>query len=150
VIDCRSDIFSLGVMLYQMVTGQHPFAGNSAEEVRQNVWEGTPVEPAELNPAVLPALSTALSRMLAPAPEDRYQTPAELAACLNAIRAVPLPDAGAQKRATVEGGIVAHRPSPPGRRGRRLSGIRAIVAWGLVLLAAATAIVTLALRLRGR
>ena len=83
--DHRADIFSLGVVLYEMVTGVPPFRGRHAVEVL-NAVINEPARPiADLNPRALPALQPILDRAMAKAPRDRYQTMAALRDELKAL-----------------------------------------------------------------
>ncbi len=82
--DHRSDIYSLGVMLYQLLTGTVPFdADTPIAVVLKHVNDPLPA-PSSLNPDIPPGLERILYRMLAKAPDERYQDVRELAADLRA------------------------------------------------------------------
>ena len=80
-VDGRSDLFSAAVVLYQMLTGERPFAGPPAS-VMQQVLRDTPPRPTQCNPGLPAALDAVLMRALAKDRAARYQTPAELRAAL--------------------------------------------------------------------
>ena len=77
-VDARSNMFSLGAILYEMVTEQKAFGGEEADDVRHAIYEGTPAAPAQINPKIHPALSEVIMKALAKAPEERYQSGQEL------------------------------------------------------------------------
>jgi hypothetical protein len=79
VADARSDLFSLGVMLYSMITGFRPFQGNSAETVCFKVMNIEPVPVTSFQHDVPPELDAVMARAIAKNPEDRYQSGAEMA-----------------------------------------------------------------------
>lgn len=76
--DTRSDIFSLGVVLYEMATGVRPFRGDSAMSVISSIIKDSPIPPAEVNPAVPRDLDRIIRRCLAKEPARRYQSTTDL------------------------------------------------------------------------
>jgi serine/threonine protein kinase len=77
-LDGRSDLFSLGAVLYQMVTGKHPFPGSTSAVIFDNILHNAPVAPVSLNPAVPAELERILNKALEKDREVRYQVAAEL------------------------------------------------------------------------
>ena len=92
-VDGRADLFSLGVILYALATGEQPFAGETMTAVSYKVVYTEPIPPIKLNPAISPRLEAAILKLLAKNPADRFQTGEELAQELVAIRsgAAPAP-----------------------------------------------------------
>jgi eukaryotic-like serine/threonine-protein kinase len=85
-VDARADIFSTGVLLYEMLTGTWPFQGQTAIEVRHAVLNAEPAPLAKVRPGRVPAqLQTVLDKALAKDPRHRYQKIAYLAEDLRAI-----------------------------------------------------------------
>ena len=82
VMDIRSNIFSWGAILYEMVTERKPFVGDDIQTVRQRILEETPEPPATINPRMNLSVSTVIMRALAKSPEERYQHGHELLADL--------------------------------------------------------------------
>lgn len=78
-VDARSDLFSLGVVLYGMITGFRPFQGNSARTVCYKVANVEPVPVTSFQAELPPELDRILSRALAKDPQQRYQSGAEFA-----------------------------------------------------------------------
>jgi predicted Ser/Thr protein kinase len=86
-IDGRADIFSLGVVLYWMATGEQPFPGESMTAVSYKVVHTDPVPPRKLNPSVPPKLESIVLKCLAKNPAERYQTGEALARDIGELRA---------------------------------------------------------------
>src|SRR5690348_1741154 len=80
--DGRSDLFSLGIVLYEMITGVRPFAGNSLGEVCAQILTANPLAPSKINPAIPAALDRIIARCLAKNPDERYPSGNELARAL--------------------------------------------------------------------
>lgn len=92
-VDARSDIFSFGVVLYWMFTGEKPFKGDSVTAISFQIMHATPVTARQINFALPEELDAILSRCLAKNPADRYPSAAELASALNLLRNSRLPSA---------------------------------------------------------
>ncbi|HEV3254669.1 MAG TPA: protein kinase [Candidatus Acidoferrales bacterium] len=101
-VDARSDIFSFGAVLYEMLTGQRAFQGKSRLSVASAVVEKDPTPIAALQPLTPPALERTIQRCLAKDPEDRWQTARDVLLELKWVA-----EAGSQ--AGVAAPIVSHR-----------------------------------------
>ncbi len=91
--DHRSALFSLGAVLYEMATEQKAFAGDTIDQVRTAILEGTPPLPHRLKANLNPALSTLIMKALSKSAEERYQSGQELVRDLeqcNASAKLPL------------------------------------------------------------
>jgi serine/threonine protein kinase len=85
-IDSRSDIFSLGVMLYEMLTGQVPFLGSSINAIMYQTVNAVPSRPSEVSPTVPVMLDYIVTKALAKIPDERYRDAMEFANDLRACR----------------------------------------------------------------
>jgi serine/threonine-protein kinase len=77
-VDARSDVYSTGCVLFELLTGQPPFTGDSPVAVAYQHVREDPKAPSELNPAVPPSLDAITLKSLAKNPFNRYQTAAEM------------------------------------------------------------------------
>ncbi|HEY3768246.1 MAG TPA: serine/threonine-protein kinase [Candidatus Angelobacter sp.] len=106
VLDGRSDLFSMGVILYEMLTGEKPFVGQNVTTIIYKIVNETPIAPRDLDVTVHPGLSAIVVKALAKAPDDRYQTGADLVRDLENYKLAGPVRSGA----TTSIGVV---PSPP-------------------------------------
>lgn len=84
-VDARSDLYSLGMIMYEMLTGTRPFTGNTPWEILSKHMTETPRPVEELRPGIPPAVTLIVHTCLAKNPADRYQSAAELVAALDAV-----------------------------------------------------------------
>ena len=85
-MDARTDVFALGVVLYEMATGTRPFQGETPTALVDSILHKTPPSPETLNPEVPPGLARVIDRCLAKQPEDRYASTHDLAKDLAMLR----------------------------------------------------------------
>jgi serine/threonine protein kinase len=88
-VDPRSDLFSVGVVIYEMATGRLPFAGASPSETVTNIFEKEPAPIRTLAPTRPAALEAIVTRLLAKRTEERFQSAAALAQALTAVNSKP-------------------------------------------------------------
>ena len=143
-IDGRSDVYSLGCVLYEMLAGEPPYTGASAQVVIAKRFTDPVPSVRRLREGVPPAIDAAVSRALAKAAVDRFATAALFAEALAAPPPVPapVPRASANEIVHVLDGLTTRRDgtapsSGPGRRSRIVAGVLV----GIVMLAGAAAIV---------
>ncbi|HUE43571.1 MAG TPA: protein kinase [Candidatus Sulfotelmatobacter sp.] len=115
-LDGRSDLFSLGTVLYQMVTGKQAFPGSTSAVVFDNILHNPPVAPVTLNPSVPPEFERILNKALEKDKDYRYQVAAEMRSDLKRLQresdsgrtpAVASGTGSAQRSAAIGSGSVA-------------------------------------------
>jgi serine/threonine-protein kinase len=93
-VDHRADIFSLGVVLYELTAGEPPFSAPNMAQLMQQIAIAAPLPPSTVNPAVPAMLDLILARALEKEPDARYQSAAEFAAdlrtCLAELPELPV------------------------------------------------------------
>jgi serine/threonine protein kinase len=123
-IDARSDIFSLGVTLYECATGRYAFERGTPIEVGLRVVTETPPPPSELNPAVPPGLDRIIARAMAKDPAARYESARALHSELLGLKR------------ELEGSEAVSRPAPtsssPSNMSRRSVRVKALIAGTVV------------------
>jgi serine/threonine-protein kinase len=108
-IDPRSDLYSLGIVLYELLTGKTPFEGETPVEIAMKHLSTAPKPPSKLRPDIPPELDMVVLRALAKDPDDRYQSADEMEADLERVaRGAPV------AAATVDSATeVLRRPTTP-------------------------------------
>jgi eukaryotic-like serine/threonine-protein kinase len=110
-LDGRSDLFSLGLVLYEMVTGRQAFSGETTAVVFDGILNRTPPAPSSLNPDVPPELERIIAKAIEKDSDARYQMAAELVHDLRALRRAT--ESGATNLATVGPISAAGAPAWP-------------------------------------
>src|SRR5581483_199709 len=108
-LDARSNLFSLGAILYEMVTERKAFAGENADDVRQAILEATPAPPRHINPKANLARSEVIMKALSKEPQHRYGSAQELIVDLEKCKENPEKAANAAKTAQAS----KNKPSQP-------------------------------------
>jgi len=105
-LDTRSNLFSLGAILYEMATEQKAFPGEDADQVRQQLRENMPPAPIEVNRKVHPVLSDLIMKALAKDPEQRYQSGRDLVVDLEQCKDSPAKRAETKKTGEPQKGLM--------------------------------------------
>ena len=117
----RSDIYSIGVILYEALTGRVPFEGDSAVAVALKQVSEAPRRPSAINPDVPPALDAVVMRALAKDPDARFKDADAFLKALDAAERAPdTPRRTGHRR--LRGGLAGGRDRHPGRRGGGVRG----------------------------
>jgi len=132
-LDGRSDLFSLGVVLYEMATGRHPFAGATTAVVFDRILNESPVAPISLNPELPIEFETILNKTLEKDRELRCQFAGELRADLKRLQRKS--GVGSGPSARMSGTPSSGSPSSADVLATRKSGRLAVIAACLVILA---------------
>jgi eukaryotic-like serine/threonine-protein kinase len=145
-VDGRSDLFSCGVILYQLLTGEKPFTGESTTTIMYKVLREDPVPPTELNLSLPPALDAVMKKALAKPPAQRFQSGSEFAQALRNALAdqaeVPLQTTNASPLPAAAPARTVHETSPAaamaqaGASRQRSAGLWVVGGAALVALAA--------------
>jgi len=119
-VNARSDLYSIGIILYELLTGQVPFQADSAVTIALKQVSEAPVPPSRLNPAVTPEIEAVVMRALAKEPNDRFADADEFIAALDAAASrIPSPsqiaaaEAAAAALPAIALGAGALAPPPP-------------------------------------
>jgi serine/threonine-protein kinase len=160
-VDARSDVYSLGCVLYEILTGEPPFIGDSPVAVAYQHVREDPVPPSERHTGISPELDAVVLKSLAKNPDNRYQSAAEMRADLIRVHSGEAPEApkvltdaertslltstGPMDRTPPTEQLPSHRPAYERDRGQSVG--RWLIAVGI--LAVLTVVVTIAINMIG-
>lgn len=163
-VDARSDVYSLGCVLYELLTGEPPFVGDSPVAVAYQHVREDPDPPSHRHAGISPELDAVVLKALAKNPDNRYQTAADMRTDLIRVHSGEAPDApkvltDADRNALLGGGFgqrgggqmteqIAVNPVPYGSNDR---GVSSVGRWlvGVAILAVLAVVVTVAINVIG-
>jgi eukaryotic-like serine/threonine-protein kinase len=127
-LDARTDIFSFGLVLYEMATGKQAFSGSTSAEIFDAVLNRAPVAPVRLNPEIPAELERVINKAVEKSPDLRYQHTADLRADLQRLKRDT--ESGYTAVGTIEAGL---KPATTSTRSRWMAIAAAVVVVGLAV-----------------
>jgi eukaryotic-like serine/threonine-protein kinase len=146
VVDARSDLYSTGVLLYELLTGRPPFTGDSPVSIAYQHVSEMPVPPSQVDPGVTPEVDSVVLQALAKRTDDRYQTAADFRADVErAIAGAPVTAAvqaitvdRTAMLSPVQAAAAGYEPMYDTKRPRRRRGV---AFWALSLVGITAAVI---------
>src|SRR5262249_1174097 len=129
-LDPRTDLFSLGVVMYELLTCRRPFIGTTGADVKNAILDESPIPTRDLNPSIPVELVRIVAKSLEKNRKLRYQTASDLRPDLQRLKRA-LDSAGSVRPATARATIASPRRSPRTRIAAMAAGI--VIAAGVPL-----------------